>query len=157
MQLSCIIVSSAEHRYQHSHWKRYHVIHVPLALSAGQQQGGIPRVWPIRPAHLHLGPAVLLDSYKCEILAFHALHDTMTLSRQSNAAANKGLASALADAREAYAKRNPKSLELYQKATESLPGGGTRTTLVVDPFPLMIESGQGSTITDVDGHQYKDL
>lgn len=81
----------------------------------------------------------------------------MTLSRQSNAASNPGLASALQAARSSYIERNPKSHAAYKKATESLPGGGTRTTLVVDPFPLMIESGKGSTITDVDGHKYKDL
>lgn len=81
----------------------------------------------------------------------------MTLSRQSNVASNAGLASALEAARAAYLERNPRSHEIYKKATESLPGGGTRTTLVVDPFPLMIEKGSGSTITDVDGHTYKDL
>lgn len=81
----------------------------------------------------------------------------MTLSRQSNVASNPGLASALEAARASYLERNPKSSEAYKKATQSLPGGGTRTTLVVDPFPLMIASGQGSTITDVDGHTYKDL
>ncbi|KLT39026.1 PLP-dependent transferase [Cutaneotrichosporon oleaginosum] len=81
----------------------------------------------------------------------------MTLSRQSNAASNPGLAAALQSARASYLERNPKSHAAYSKATESLPGGGTRTTLVVDPFPLMIESGKGSEITDVDGHTYKDF
>ncbi|BEI86865.1 hypothetical protein CcaverHIS002_0702110 [Cutaneotrichosporon cavernicola] len=81
----------------------------------------------------------------------------MSLSRQSNAASNPGLASALKTARAAYLERNPKSHAAYTKATESLPGGGTRTTLVVDPFPLMIDSGRGSTITDLDGHTYKDF
>ncbi|BEJ17902.1 hypothetical protein CspHIS471_0701700 [Cutaneotrichosporon sp. HIS471] len=81
----------------------------------------------------------------------------MSLSRQSNEASNPGLASALKTARAAYLERNPKSYAAYTKATESLPGGGTRTTLVVDPFPLMIASGRGSTITDLDGHTYKDF
>lgn len=67
------------------------------------------------------------------------------------------LTAALEAARKAYAKRNPNSLAAFNKATVSLPGGGTRTTLITLPFPLFIESGSGATVTDVDGHTYRDL
>ncbi|WOO82424.1 Beta-phenylalanine transaminase [Vanrija pseudolonga] len=67
------------------------------------------------------------------------------------------LTAALDAAREAYAKRNPNSLVAFNKATVSLPGGGTRTTLITLPFPLFIESGSGATVTDVDGHTYRDF
>ncbi|TXT10608.1 hypothetical protein VHUM_02113 [Vanrija humicola] len=67
------------------------------------------------------------------------------------------LTAALEAARESYAKRNPNSLAAFNKATVFLPGGGTRTTLITLPFPLFIESGSGATVTDVDGHTYKDF
>jgi len=67
------------------------------------------------------------------------------------------LQAALEEARKAYAARNPNSLSAYEQAVQALPGGGTRTTLACDPFPLYIASGQGGTLTDVDGHVYKDF
>lgn len=67
------------------------------------------------------------------------------------------LASALSKARLQYAQRNPKSKAAYDEAVKVLPGGGTRTTLACDPFPIFIASGQDNTVTDVDGHVYKDL
>jgi hypothetical protein len=41
---------------------------------------------------------------------------------------NSDLQSALDDAREAYAARNPKSLTRHHEACEAMPGGNTRTT-----------------------------
>jgi glutamate-1-semialdehyde 2,1-aminomutase len=64
---------------------------------------------------------------------------------------------ALAEARAAYAARNPKSLELYSAATAVMPGGNTRSVLYYDPFPLTIVRGEGCRVWDADGHEYIDL
>ena len=64
---------------------------------------------------------------------------------------------ALETARKRYAERNPKSEAAFAKSVTALPGGGTRTTLTTDPFPLFIDRGDGGTLTDVDGHVYRDL
>jgi hypothetical protein len=58
----------------------------------------------------------------------------------------------LAAARAKFVQRNPRSLELHQKAIESLPGGNTRTLLHTAPFPLCMKSGKGYQVTDEDGH-----
>lgn len=56
-----------------------------------------------------------------------------------------------------YTTRNPKSEAIYTNATNSLPGGNTRSVLYYHPFPLAIKSAHGSILTDVDGHEYVDL
>jgi glutamate-1-semialdehyde 2,1-aminomutase len=38
-----------------------------------------------------------------------------------------------------------------------MPGGNTRTTLHYGPFPLAMQGGRGSHLTDVDGHSYVDF
>jgi len=64
---------------------------------------------------------------------------------------------ALKEAAEAYRQRNPISERLHQLASNSLPGGNTRSSLWYDPYPLMMASGTGSRLTDVDGHIYVDF
>ncbi|WVQ92988.1 hypothetical protein IAU59_000051 [Kwoniella sp. CBS 9459] len=64
---------------------------------------------------------------------------------------------ALEEARQTYSSQNPKSLEAFAEAAESLPGGGTRSSIFIHPFPLFIARGQGVEIEDVDGHTYKDF
>ncbi|CAK7200655.1 hypothetical protein SEUCBS139899_003353 [Sporothrix eucalyptigena] len=66
-------------------------------------------------------------------------------------------ASALAEARSQYAKRNPESERLLQEGGKYLPGGNTRTILHVSPFPLTFASGNGARLTSVDGHEYVDF
>jgi glutamate-1-semialdehyde 2,1-aminomutase len=70
---------------------------------------------------------------------------------------NIDIDAALAEAREAYAARNPNSLAQYRKACQSLPGGNTRSAIFVDPFPLTIARGQGAHLWDLDGHEYADF
>lgn len=60
-------------------------------------------------------------------------------------------------ARQAFADRNPASHAAYDRARQVLPGGHTRTVLTHPPFPLTFASGEGATLTDVDGHTYIDL
>ena len=70
---------------------------------------------------------------------------------------NSDLQSALAEARQAYIDRNPKSLVRQQEAMEAMPGGNTRTTLHNAPFPLTVVRGEGCRLWDVDGHEYIDV
>ncbi|WWC90978.1 uncharacterized protein L201_005917 [Kwoniella dendrophila CBS 6074] len=67
------------------------------------------------------------------------------------------LSQALTKAHEKYSGKNPKSYEAYIEATKSLPGGETRSSIFIHPFPLFIERGQGTDIIDLDGHTYKDF
>jgi len=50
-----------------------------------------------------------------------------------------------------YPNDSPQSAALYQRALKSLPGGNTRTTVYIKPFPLYAERGEGCRIWDVDG------
>jgi glutamate-1-semialdehyde 2,1-aminomutase len=70
---------------------------------------------------------------------------------------NSDLQSALAEARQAYVDRNPKSLVRQHEAVEAMPGGNTRTTLHNAPFPLTVVRGEGCRLWDVDGHEYIDV
>lgn len=60
------------------------------------------------------------------------------------------LSAALAEAEEAYSQQSPKSKTLHEEATQSLPGGNTRTLLHTHPFPVYIKSGQGHQVTSED-------
>ena len=72
-------------------------------------------------------------------------------------APNTDIALALDDAKAAYAKANPNSGALYQKAVGFMPGGNTRTGVFFDPFPLMFRRGEGARLWDEDGHSYVDF
>ena len=56
-----------------------------------------------------------------------------------------------------YLARTPRSRELFERATGSLPGGSTRTTVYTAPYPPYVESGAGLRIRDVDGNVYRDF
>ena len=45
----------------------------------------------------------------------------------------------------------------YDEARRHLPGGHTRTVLTHRPFPLTFASGDGATLTDVDGRTHLDF
>ncbi|WVF65312.1 hypothetical protein IAT40_000038 [Kwoniella sp. CBS 6097] len=64
---------------------------------------------------------------------------------------------ALEEARASYSAKNPNSLKAFHEASESLPGGGTRSSIFIHPFPLFIDHGEGVEIEDLDGHVYKDF
>ena len=71
--------------------------------------------------------------------------------------ANIDLAAALAEAEEQYRARNPKSLAQHRAACLAMPGGNTRASIHVDPFPLTMARGEGARLWDVDGHEYADF
>jgi glutamate-1-semialdehyde 2,1-aminomutase len=56
-----------------------------------------------------------------------------------------------------YVARTPRSREMFVRATASLPGGSTRTTVYTAPYPPYIESGSGLWIRDLDGNGYRDF
>ena len=59
---------------------------------------------------------------------------------------------ALKAAQDRFIERNPRSLQLHQKAVNLLPGGNTRSLLHTDPFPLSMKSGRAHQVFDEDGH-----
>jgi glutamate-1-semialdehyde 2,1-aminomutase len=56
-----------------------------------------------------------------------------------------------------YVARTPRSRRLFERATASLPGGSTRTTVYTAPYPPYVESGSALWIRDVDGNAYRDF
>jgi glutamate-1-semialdehyde 2,1-aminomutase len=56
-----------------------------------------------------------------------------------------------------YLARTPRSRALYERATSSLPGGSTRTTVFSAPYPPYAAHGAGLALTDVDGNVYRDF
>ena len=63
----------------------------------------------------------------------------------------------LGKVRSDFADRNPASRKHYEQARKYLPGGHTRTVLTHAPFPLVFVAGEGSVLTDADGHSYIDM
>jgi glutamate-1-semialdehyde 2,1-aminomutase len=61
---------------------------------------------------------------------------------------------------EAFRGRTPRSAELFELASRSLPGGVGSTArsrkVGWTPYPPFIARGEGSTIWDADGHEYVD-
>jgi glutamate-1-semialdehyde 2,1-aminomutase len=56
-----------------------------------------------------------------------------------------------------YLARTTRSRELFERATGSLPGGSTRTTVYSARYPPYAAAGSGLTVTDVDGNSYRDF
>lgn len=56
-----------------------------------------------------------------------------------------------------YTSRTPRSRGLFERASRSIPGGSTRTTVYAYPYPPYVASGSGLEITDVDGNVYRDF
>src|SRR2546423_7011569 len=56
-----------------------------------------------------------------------------------------------------YLARTPRSRDLFDRATASMPGGSTRTTVFTAPYPPYIAEGRGLAIRDVDGNEYRDF
>lgn len=50
-----------------------------------------------------------------------------------------------------YRQTTPASRAMHEKAVAAMPGGTTRTTTYIDPYPLYIERGEGCREWDVDG------
>lgn len=81
----------------------------------------------------------------------------MTQSPLASALRNQELSAVLQDAETRYLAANPRSAKLNSEARDNLPGGNTRTTVHFSPYPLYIAKGEGSRLTDADGHAYIDF
>ncbi|TIR45800.1 MAG: aminotransferase class III-fold pyridoxal phosphate-dependent enzyme, partial [Mesorhizobium sp.] len=55
-----------------------------------------------------------------------------------------------------YPDAMPLSKTLFERARKVMPGGNTRTTVFVDPFPIYASRGEGCRVWDVDGNVYYD-
>jgi len=71
--------------------------------------------------------------------------------------ANIDIDAALAEAIESYRAANPKSLAHHDAACAAMPGGSTRSSIYVEPFPLTMAKGEGAHLWDIDGHEYVDF
>ena len=69
------------------------------------------------------------------------------------------LAGLIARERAVYERENPRSRELHSEARGSLLGGVPMSWMAmwVGGFPLYQQRARGSTIVDVDGHEYADF
>ncbi len=70
---------------------------------------------------------------------------------------NADVDAALAEAKQAYTSRNPKSLARHVEATAVMPGGNTRTVLHYEPFPIAVANAEGCRLRDLDGAEYVDF
>ena len=55
-----------------------------------------------------------------------------------------------------YPDQNSKSKSLYDRAMISLPGGNTRTTVYIKPYPIYAARGAGCRVWDIDGNEFID-
>ena len=58
---------------------------------------------------------------------------------------------------ETYRQRTPGSAAAAARALKAVAGGNSRGAAYWPPYPLTIERAAGSTVVDVDGHQYIDM
>lgn len=58
---------------------------------------------------------------------------------------------------ETYLARTPRSARMFDRASASLPGGSTRTTIYSAPYPPYMVRGEGLRTWDLDGNVYRDF
>ena len=57
----------------------------------------------------------------------------------------------------AYLDQQSESKRLYDRALAVMPGGNSRHTIVMDPYPVYARSGHGCRVTDVEGEERIDF
>jgi hypothetical protein len=55
-----------------------------------------------------------------------------------------------------YPDQNSSSQKMYNRALSSLPGGNTRTTVFMKPYPIYAARGEGCRVWDLDGNEFID-
>jgi glutamate-1-semialdehyde 2,1-aminomutase len=55
-----------------------------------------------------------------------------------------------------YPDPNSRSQKMYDRALSSLPGGNTRTTVFMKPYPIYAARGEGCRVWDLDGNAFID-
>jgi glutamate-1-semialdehyde 2,1-aminomutase len=63
----------------------------------------------------------------------------------------------MVDPEAVYRQTTPRSRALHERAVAVMPGGTTRTTTYIDPYPLYIERGEGCRVWDADGTERIDM
>ena len=98
-----------------------------------------------------------------------SIQSTMTIAQASTPQAcqapspknehelTKATKDAIEQAHSAYRTLNPASHDAFLSSCKHLPGGNTRTVLHANPFPLTFASGNGCTLTSLDGNTYIDF
>jgi glutamate-1-semialdehyde 2,1-aminomutase len=56
-----------------------------------------------------------------------------------------------------YRSPNALSRQLYDRAAHVMPGGNTRHSIALDPYPIFARSGSGCRVTDVEGDERIDF
>ena len=100
---------------------------------------------------------MLVSERSADTLAYTASLDCMEKTMNDTVARNLTLDDAVADVEARYVAAHPKSKARYERALKTMPGANTRTVLHYDPFPVTVVKGDGAIVTDLDGHQYRDL
>lgn len=59
--------------------------------------------------------------------------------------------------RSMYTQQNAASKDLFERASDSLPGGDTRSVTHAKPFPTFISHAEGATVTTVDNEELIDF
>ncbi len=67
------------------------------------------------------------------------------------------LSSIIAQQEEIFARRQPESRRMADRAGHALAGGVTSSWQITRPQPVWLSHGKGSKIYDVDGNEYVDL
>src|SRR5580693_1342322 len=57
----------------------------------------------------------------------------------------------------AYRSESSRSKELYQRALRVMPGGNSRHSTVLSPYPIYVSHGKGCRVTDVEGEERIDF
>jgi glutamate-1-semialdehyde 2,1-aminomutase len=55
-----------------------------------------------------------------------------------------------------YPDSKSRSQQLYDRALKSQPGGNSRTTVFMQPYPIHATRGEGCRVFDVDGNEHID-
>ncbi|RDH17030.1 acetylornithine aminotransferase [Aspergillus niger ATCC 13496] len=79
------------------------------------------------------------------------------MTSQSNSSPPTDLDNALTHYTNVYRAKNPKSFEVIQSASNSIPSGTSRGVLIHAPHPLVFRGGDGCYLTSLDGDEYLDL
>ncbi len=57
----------------------------------------------------------------------------------------------------AYRSEESRSKQLYQRAVGVMPGGNSRHSIALDPYPIYVRSGSGCRVVDVEGEERIDF
>lgn len=77
---------------------------------------------------------------------------TFPRSENGHSPSAKSASAALEAAIARFEARNPRSQALQHDALQSMPGGNTRAQMYTFPFPVVMKSGEGWSVTSEDGH-----